>query len=132
MAGSERLTPGAHHYTFLESIDAPMGLQGIDEFMEALIAPPDRLDAGLAVARASAEATELGQSPHHLPERERGLRWGAVLLHGINGMPLPGFTLHVAGRIGIGATSHGNIVDPPGHNEIERHGVQQPLLRLHA
>ena len=47
-----RLRPGAHHYTFLESIDPPMGFQGIDEFMEALIALPDGLDARLAVPPA--------------------------------------------------------------------------------
>jgi hypothetical protein len=54
------------------------------------------------------------------------------MLHGINGMPLPGFKHHVAGRLGIGATSHGDIVDPPGHHEIECHGVQQALIRLQA
>jgi hypothetical protein len=54
------------------------------------------------------------------------------MLHGLNGVPLPGFTHHVAGRIGIGATSHGHRVDPPGDNEIERHGVQQPLIRRQA
>jgi hypothetical protein len=49
---SARLMPGAHYYTFLESLDAPMGFHRRDEFMEALIALSDRLDARLAVPRA--------------------------------------------------------------------------------
>jgi hypothetical protein len=47
-----RLMPGAHHYTFLESLNGPMRFHRIDEFMEALIALPDRLDARLTVSRA--------------------------------------------------------------------------------
>ena len=42
-----------------------MGLQGINEFMEALIALPDRLDVRLAVSRTGSEAPALGQAPHH-------------------------------------------------------------------
>jgi hypothetical protein len=68
-----------------------MGFHRIDELMEPLVALPDRSDAWLAVARAGSEATELGQVPHHLAERGRSLRRGAVMLHSINGVPLPGF-----------------------------------------
>jgi hypothetical protein len=109
-----------------------MGFQGIDEFMEALIAWPDRLDAGLAVARAGSEAPELGHAPHHLAEHRRGLRWVAVIRPGINGVPLLGCKHHSAGPLGIGAASHRDLVDPPRHNEIERHGVQQARIRLPA
>jgi hypothetical protein len=69
-----QLRAGAHRYTFLESVDLPTGLQGIDEVMETLIALPDRLHARLAVALAGSEATELGQPPHRLAGRRRDLR----------------------------------------------------------
>src|SRR5262249_39929556 len=119
-------------YISLESIDAPVGFQGIDAFMEASIALPDRLDAWLAVPRTGSEATELGQAPHHLAERRRGLGRVAMIRHDINGVPLPGFKHHVAGHIGIGAARPRDTVDPPRDHEIERQGVQPPLLTLHA
>jgi hypothetical protein len=50
--GSARLMPSTHHYTFLDRINSPMRFHCIDEFMETLIALPDRLDARLAVPRA--------------------------------------------------------------------------------
>jgi hypothetical protein len=109
-----------------------MGLQGLDEFGEALIALPDRLDTRFAVPRAGSEATELGQAPHRLAERGRGLWRGAVMRHGINGVPLSGFKHYFARHLGIGTTNHGDTVDAPGHNEIKRDGVQQPLLSLQA
>jgi hypothetical protein len=67
-----------------------------------------------------------------LARRRRSLRQGTVMLPGSNGMPLPGFQHHVAGRLGIGSTRHGNRVKPPGDHALERHGVQPPLIRRHA
>ncbi len=130
--GQLAVTGIAHHYTFLEGVNGAMGFHRIDELMEPLVALPDRCDARLAVTRTGSEAPELGQAPHRLAQRRRSLRRGAVLRHGINGLPLLGLTHELAGRIRIGAASHGNMVDPPGYNEIERHGVQQPLIRLQA
>jgi hypothetical protein len=109
-----------------------MGFQGIDAFMEALIALPDRLDAGLAVPRAGSAAPALGQAPHHLAERRRGRRRVAVRRPGRNGVPLLGCKHHLAGHLGIGAAHHRALVAPPRRHAIERQGVQPSLSRLHA
>jgi hypothetical protein len=100
--------------------------------MAPLGALPDCCEARLAVARAGAEATARGHVPPHLAERGRSLRWGAVRRHGRHGMPLPGCTHHVAGRLGRGATSPGERGDPPGHQARARHGGQPPRRRRHA
>jgi hypothetical protein len=107
-----------------------MGFQGVDACMEALRALPDRWDARLAVPLAGEAATALGHAPHHLAERRWRLRWVAVLRHGITGVPLVGFKHDIARHLRIGATSHRDLVDAPRHHAIERHGVQQPRLRL--
>jgi hypothetical protein len=104
----------------------------MDEFMETLIALQDRLNTRRAVPLAGSKATELGQAPHHLAECRRGLRRVAVILHSIDGVPLLRFQPHITGHFGIDAASHRDIVDPPRHHEIERNGVQQSLIRLHA
>jgi hypothetical protein len=100
--------------------------------METLIARPNRLNARLAVSRAGSEATQLGQAPHHLAERRRGLRRVAVIRHGLNRVPLPRCNEHFAGHIGSGAARHRDLVDPPRHKESARPGVQPPRIRLHA
>jgi len=43
-----------------------MSVQGIDEFMQPVIALPDRLNAGLPIALAGSEAPELRQAAHYL------------------------------------------------------------------
>ena len=53
------LMAGAQHYTHLEGVDRTMSVQGIDEFMQPVIALPDRLNAGLPIALAGSEAPEL-------------------------------------------------------------------------
>lgn len=109
-----------------------MGFSCIDARMEPLVAPPDRCDARLAVARARSEAPELGQAPDHLAERGRSLWRVAVLRQRIHGVPRPGCKRHVARHLGRGATSHGATGDPPGHQAKARQSVQPPLIRLHA
>jgi hypothetical protein len=100
--------------------------------METLIALPDRLKARLAVSRAGSEATPWGPAPHHLAERRRGLRRGAVILPGIHGGPLPRGQEPVAGHRGRGAARPRDLGEPPRHHERARHGVPPPLSRLHA
>jgi hypothetical protein len=109
-----------------------MGFHHSDALMEPLVALPDRSEARLAVARTGSEAPELGHTPPHLTQRRRSLRRGAARRPGIPRVPRPWCKHHVARRLGIGATRHGKMGEPPGDHEIARHGLQPPLICLQA
>jgi hypothetical protein len=56
----------------------------------------------------------------------------AVVLHRIQGVPLSRFKDDLIGHCWIGTARHSDVVNTPGHDHINRQGVQSPLLRLHA
>ena len=124
--------PGAHHDTVLESVDAPLGRQGIHEGMAALIALPDRVDARLAGPRTGAEAPEVGHGAPALTARGRRLRPVAVMPQGRPGVPLPGGTDAYARPLRRGATSQGSAADAPCHHAVDRPSGEPPLSALAA
>src|SRR5262249_8206671 len=63
-------------------------------------------------------------------QHRRSLRWIAPVLHRINGLPLAWFEHHVTRDLGIRSSRHGDEMDTPCNNEIERYGIQQPLFCL--
>lgn len=56
----------------------------------------------------------------------------AVVLHRIKGVPLARFKDDLTGHGWIGTARPSDMVNPPGHDHINRQGVQSPLIRLHA
>jgi hypothetical protein len=119
-------------YTSLQSIDGPIRISGIDECVQPWRALPDGFDAGLSVPLPGEEPAELGEIPPQLAQWGRGRRRVTVVLHRIEGIPRLGFKDHLTGHLGIGTARHGDMVEPPGHDHINRQGIQSPLLRLHA
>jgi hypothetical protein len=78
------------------------------------------------------EPAERCEPPHHLAEWGRGQRRVAVMRHRIQGGPRLGFADDLTGHLGIGPARHGDVVDPPGHDHVNRQGMQSPLSRRHA
>jgi hypothetical protein len=100
--------------------------------VQPLIALPDGFDAGLAVSLPGEEPAERCETPHHLAEWGRGRRRVAVMLHRLQGVPLLGFEDSLTEHLGIGTACHGDVVDTPGHDHVNRQGLQSSLSRLHA
>lgn len=109
-----------------------MGFHRINALLESLITLPDRLDARLAVPRPGSASPQLRQAPDSITPWRWPLRRAAMLLHDINGVPLAGVKPHCTRHLWIRATHHGARVDTPGHHHVDRQGVQQPLIGLHA
>src|SRR5215471_7430894 len=111
-------------YSSLSSMDGSIRIDGIDEFVQPLVALPDGLNARLAIPRPGEEPAKLCEAPHHLAEWRRGWRWVTVMLHRIQGGPLLGFKDDLTGHLGIGTARHGDGVDTPGHDHINRQGIE--------
>jgi hypothetical protein len=113
-------------------MDGPIRLYGTDEFVQPLIALPDRLDAGLAIPRPGEESAQRCEAPHHLAEGWWRRRRMAVVLQRLKRVPRSRFKDDLTGHGWIGTARHRDGVNTPGHDHINRQGVQEPLIRLHA
>jgi hypothetical protein len=121
-----------HGQRRVESGDGPIRSDGIEACGPPLIALPDGVDAGRAVPRPGQASTERCATPHHLAAWRWARRRVAVVRHRGQGAPLLGFADDRTGHLGIGTARHGAGVDPPGHDHVNRPGLQSPRLRLHA
>jgi hypothetical protein len=98
--------------------------------VQPLVALPDGFAARVAVPCPGEETAKLGETPHHLAAWGRRRRRVTVLRHRVQRVPLPGCKDNCTGRVWIGPASQSTVVDTPGHEQVNRHGVQSPLLRL--
>jgi hypothetical protein len=126
------LMPGAHHYTFLASIDGPRGVHGVDEFVPPLVALPDRGEAGCTLSRPCHDATTLGHAADHGMPRRRALGRTAVMPHGITRVPLARFEHHGTRGLWLGTSRQGHEMETPRQAQLDRKGIQQPLVGLHT
>jgi hypothetical protein len=111
-------------------MNGAMDFHRLDALMEPLGALPDRFNARLAVPLTGEETTKLGQAADDITQHRRSLRRVAAVGHSINGLPLVWCEHHVTRDLRRRSSRHGDEMDTPCNNEIERYGMQPPLRCL--